>query len=613
MSHFDLKQNPFFILEVSLRDGRESILERTESLLADGKLTEDIVSKAQRELFASKSRLAAELGWLLEVNPKRAFEVRSKFLCSTDASMSDIEPTIRELEGLSCANLSAHFCSLQRATVQVFGELIAAWHEILPSKIKTLVNENRAISGFPEVSEELITEALLSLKESHAKSGFEWLRSASHPGQTLTEILVTLTKKSKQLNDFVELIVEKYETWAISKLKSFEEKIAENFRLMKEAGDTKKNKEYIDTIISLLRDWDEYSQPSQLLHQSKGLDEPRARRVFDEVRQITLWLANEKNEHALSLEFSKSLLDIFPELPASIARLEEDIKTLSDLVAESKAKEDFAPLLTILETILTDEKPFNRSVLRGEFAKDKRGIGGSLYKAIVSVRGMVKGKPHEADMWALVRKIAIYLYNEKNCIQSALTILRTLNDFGPSDVIVRQINDDVRTLERNALHDQFKSALESKAIRRARDLSKQLVDTATDDDDRRGWSEVHTTLVKKRSEQVVKNSLGVAIFGIIAICGALSDNKKSTSASSRPHSSAYQTQQNKNIPAVEIKPAPGTSILNINGLRWCTFEKERLDYITNQFSQDPYEKDPVKRWNRSLLSQAIIDSYVSAA
>ena len=70
-----LKKNPFFILEVSLRDSQEVIAEAFDEKLADGEHDEGTLFQAQRTLMASKPRLEAELSWFPDITPKKAKEL----------------------------------------------------------------------------------------------------------------------------------------------------------------------------------------------------------------------------------------------------------------------------------------------------------------------------------------------------------------------------------------------------------------------------------------------------------------------------------------------------------------------------------------------------------
>ncbi len=71
MATFDLLKNPFVLLGVSTRDGREAIAEALENHLAEGEIDEEDLHRAQQTLMASKSRLQAEMSWLIGMAPSR--------------------------------------------------------------------------------------------------------------------------------------------------------------------------------------------------------------------------------------------------------------------------------------------------------------------------------------------------------------------------------------------------------------------------------------------------------------------------------------------------------------------------------------------------------------
>lgn len=615
--NFDLRSNHFYILDSSPRDAREAISEKIEMLLSDGHISEDLALKIQRELSASKSRLAAEVSFLLELSPKRISDIKSQYLIREEVAFAEIVDLLEQIETLSCANIAAHFCAQGKADENIFGLLRKAWADLTTNKIRNLVNENRKVAGHPEVSDELTHDAVEALKELHADASLKWLASVPHPGQTLSSVISKTLNETKTPGEFLERVLDKYDGWAIPKLKSFEDEITSDFNRMKEAGTGEPHKAQLDRILANLRQWDEYSQPSQLLHQSKGLDEPRAKRVFGEVRDISIWLANEKNEHELSLFFSKALLEIFPELPISVEKLEEDIKTLTELVQKSKANEDLSALWEVLQKVLKDEASFNRSIIRGDFSAGSNGLAGELYKAVISTREKIHGKPHENEMWSIVRKVAIYLCNEKNWTRAALTITKSLRDLSPPDEILRQLKEDIKSLERTLIVEDFSVAVKSQKTGKARDLAKELLNSAPDEKERTEWESAYTTLSQRRKSEVRKGKVAVIFWGglilFLIIVGINDKSKKSRSSSSfssnsRTTSTAYQPSSN-NVPGLEIKPPVGTNVLAITGLRWCTFEKERLDFMARNFPESENEVDPIRRWNGSILTQSVIDSY----
>ncbi len=613
---FDLRKNNFFILGISPRDRIDLVSERIEILLSDGELSEELASKIQRDLSGSKTRLASEISWLLEVSPNRASQIVAQFLISTDAPLSDLIKVVDEVEPLSSTNLAAHFCSTRIGVPEIVNLLVNSWNDLSVENVCNLVNENRQVSAFPSLPGDLVKDALLELKQNHSEAALKCIVGCDHPGVALTQIVEDQIKIKKSISPFLESIIEKYEGYVIPKLKAYEDDISSSFDIIRNAQYASDYKVKLDGVLSTLKNWDEFSQPLQLVHQSKGLDEPRAKRVFEQVRDIPLWLANEKSEYALSLEFTKSLTEIFPELPSSIVKLESDIETLTELVEESKANEDLAPIIKILQEVLEDAVPLNESITKGEFADSRGGVAGNLFKTIVSVRQEIQNKPHEEEMWDILREIGIFLYDKHSWIQSAISLNKGLLGLNPPPQVQSLIAADILTLERierNIIGKQFVNAAKNQQIAKARDIAKQLVETATEADDKKEWEEVYATLVAKRKSQLRGMKIwGVVIVGFILLI-IISDNTKKSKPTASSNYNLNQQNQNKYsnsaLAATEIKPVIGTKVVSIAGLRWCTFERELLDFVTDHFPQNQYESDPIRKFNGTILSQSMIDEF----
>ena len=532
---FDLTTNPFFILDVSPRDNRACVSSAVEARLVEAKSPEEVLRKAERELFASKTRLMAEVSWLIEASPGRVKDIRSKFLLPTvDISVSTIAALLQETESITCANLAAHFCARGFASEKIVELLIEAWEDISVEKVRKLVNGVRKIADYPEVFNELVRESLSALKDSHARAILNWITVSEHPGRLLSSV-VERTPTEESARVLIEQVVEHYDSWAIPQLKAFENEISSLIELMKKDGESRVLSECIHKIVDLLRQWDEYSQPSQLLHQSKGLDEPRAQRVFNEMRDISVWLANERHLPALSLEFSRALSEIFPELPVSMAKL-EDIKTLTGIVAQAQDHEDIAQLLAVLDTILKDEENFNRSVLRGELSEHGPGIAGDFLRAIIAARDKSAGSGRACEVWTLARGIAVHFCNEKKWVETSLAITKALLELRPPEEHRKQLEEDARGLEQILIRASRGGASQGQNKVEANSHSRALVTSSPNEKARSGPTAAPPTAEAWRDRSNWSPMIALAVFGVIIVVGITSVSSSSKAPYSRGYS-----------------------------------------------------------------------------
>jgi hypothetical protein len=599
---FDLRKNSFFVLGMSPRDNGEVLADKIEMLLSDEKLSDELASKLQAELSGSKSRLLCEVSWLMEVSPSHAAQLSKQYFDPKDSCLKQLQDVLEEVGRLSSANLAAHFCALKVAKPDIFQALISSWSDLTVDYVRKSINENRLVSAYPEVSDGLVKEALESLKQLHAEAALECLKSYEHAGSSFSKIVEKYLGSQRHSNPLFESVVEKYELFVIPKLKVYEEEISTVFAEIKKSEPTKL-KELVEKVIELLKNWDEYSQPLQLVHQSKGLDEPRAKRLLQEVRDISIWLANEKSEYNLSLEFTKALTVIFPELPSSIDRLNTDIETLTHLVEDAKAHEELSPITKMLEEIITDATRFNKSILQGEFSANSGGIAGAFYNSVKVVIAQARGKPHEEQVWDLLRQIALFLNNKHNWSNSALMFGKGLMDFNPPDAVAAQITADMRIFEDNILGQNFSAAVKAKRIAKARDIAKQILDSTADEEERKEWTNIYLSLVERRKSQVNGWIGWGVVIGFLILIGSCSEKKKNSPSLSQQ---SYQPKKFQ-LSTDTSKPAIGTKVLSLLELRWCNFEGVRIDFIFDHLPKEEHDQDPIRRFNLEVMSQEMAE------
>jgi hypothetical protein len=145
-----LHQSPFAILGVTTRDDRRRIVELAEEKSLE--LDHEVCQKARSDLTNPRSRLSVEMAWLPGVSPRKASQLLENLVHNPMA--------IREESGLPTL---AHLNLLAAAFEAVDGEhdaddlaefiMETAYlaEELSPEDVLRDLNEDRAVSGFPEV------------------------------------------------------------------------------------------------------------------------------------------------------------------------------------------------------------------------------------------------------------------------------------------------------------------------------------------------------------------------------------------------------------------------------------------------------------------------------
>ncbi len=128
MAAFELLKNPFVILGASTRDGQEAIAEALENRLAEGEIDEEDLHRAQQTLMASKSRLQAEVGWVIGMAPSRVKGVIAALDGNDDEA---IEQVLSDSNAVARGNIAAALATASGTKVNFLYHLLPRLERVL--------------------------------------------------------------------------------------------------------------------------------------------------------------------------------------------------------------------------------------------------------------------------------------------------------------------------------------------------------------------------------------------------------------------------------------------------------------------------------------------------
>src|SRR5690554_6497334 len=186
----DLLQNPFYILNASPRDNRRRIMELADerSLLLDS----SECMEARSELTNPRKRLSAEVAWLPGIGPKRVGDVLS-LLESSPADLLAVD----NLSSSARANLLA--AGLARLSdfsaddvTEWILEIAWAFEDIDPEQLIVILNEERVVSGFPEVYDLSAAEAEIQERRRHYRQVIKSALDSLSPKELVEAVTVAV-------------------------------------------------------------------------------------------------------------------------------------------------------------------------------------------------------------------------------------------------------------------------------------------------------------------------------------------------------------------------------------------------------------------------------------
>ncbi|MGF6965738.1 hypothetical protein OKW43_002766 [Paraburkholderia sp. WC7.3g] len=331
-----LHTNPFCVLGVTTRDDRRKIVKLAEERTLQ--LDSDICQKARSDLTNPRTRLAAEMAWMPGVAPKIAEDVIRAL-----AENPRVVRTVQGLPGLARANVMAAACELvaDDEPVSSVAEFVRNFAEIVASidleDVLRDVNEDRSVSGFPEVQgKETIAQEFSERRKAYRsvlKNLLDSLESAKLV-DTMTDVMRRATDGGKvQAPALLDDLVDSYEV----ETQGFLQKEAENLSALvghaREAAPRGASvvDPLLDRVENVARNWHWVALPILISAKSRGIAHRPSQAAAYELRSLSLALNNDHGMLNEADRMTRLLRELFAELPDVAERLSEDAQALEGL------------------------------------------------------------------------------------------------------------------------------------------------------------------------------------------------------------------------------------------------------------------------------------------
>ncbi|EJL7927661.1 hypothetical protein NM092_001588 [Vibrio cholerae] len=339
----DLLQNPFHILNASPRDNRRRIMELADerSLLLDS----SECMEARSDLTNPRKRLSAEVAWLPGIGPKRAGEL----LSIIESSPTDLL-AVGNLSSIARANLlAAGIARLPDHNADDVAEWILeiawAFEDLDPDELSVIINEERIVSGFPEVSDLSAVEAEIQERRRHYRKVIKSALDNLSPKELVEAVTVTVESATDDGEEhgpiLIADLVDSYEVEAQGFLDKEEGNIIALVGKLRAAVDAERSDStlapMVNQLIQIVKNWDTVAQPIQVSTKSRGLDHDASHRVANLVRSLAIHMFNEHGKLDFSQQLTNMLQEVFAEVAEVAERTAEDADAL-DEIAEQRVR-----------------------------------------------------------------------------------------------------------------------------------------------------------------------------------------------------------------------------------------------------------------------------------
>lgn len=339
-----LHRNAFWLLGATVRDDRRRIVELAEEKSLE--LDHQMCQNARSELTNPRTRLAAEMSWLPGVSPTKAAQLATQILQDPMSVRAETGlPTLAQANLMAAAfefiqpDGEAHDIA---AFIQEMAYLVDG---IAVDDVLRDINEDRAVSGFPDVKSSEQIETELAERKRYFRNAIKDALNRL-PSSTIVEAVTATVDGAtgggeSHAPELIDELVDSYEMEA----QEFLQKEAENVhKLIATGRDLAKSGEeavrpLVDKLEIVVRNWDRVAQPIQLSAKARGIDHEASSQLALAVRSLAIDLFNEHDMLVQSQRLTSLLQELFSELPELAERVEQDVGTLEEIFHDRKQSE----------------------------------------------------------------------------------------------------------------------------------------------------------------------------------------------------------------------------------------------------------------------------------
>jgi len=336
-----LHRSPFAVLGATIRDDRRRIVELAEEKSLE--LDSDVCQKARSDLTNPRTRLSAEMAWLPGVSPRKAWQFLDELLHDPMAIRKESGlPTLAYLNLLAAVIESVDGEQSAGDFAEFIYEIAYHANELSLGDVLRDVNEDRTVSGFPEVKALDQVEFELSERKRYYCNAIKDALDRLSP-QRLIEVMTNTVDWATASGEnhaprLIDDLVDSYEVETQGVL----QKEAENvYKLIKAARDSASSgetavKPYVDKLEAVARNWDKIAQPIQLSSKARGTHHEPSGELAYAIRSLAIDLFNTYDMLTQSQRLTGLIQELFSEVPDVAERVEQDADALADIFKERK-------------------------------------------------------------------------------------------------------------------------------------------------------------------------------------------------------------------------------------------------------------------------------------
>ena len=354
-----LKENPFYILDVTLDDSLEIINEKCEDKAFMDEENEQMYQDARQILSSPVKRLSAEVRWFYNLGESVSELINeidaSEYLYETEfESLEYNHEDLRERLLINVERLKYVPYEYVANFIKAIDEAYSAIcdEENIESYIRE-INSHRKLAGIPLCNDfEIAKKEILNLINDIVDALNQIL--SDYEETIIIEIANDLLGFRFNYGVVTDKFVNLYAVKFDDVLNEYKGKILHE---IEEAVEYDEEYE-LEYLCNLTREFDHIAQPIQLLLESHGQSRLQKESVIvaNEIRDLAIFYNNDKELPRMALHLLNLEMELFPELPDIYSKLKDDKKILDRLVQKTAQDSYMQKRMTELdENVIHDE------------------------------------------------------------------------------------------------------------------------------------------------------------------------------------------------------------------------------------------------------------------
>ncbi len=362
-------------------------------------------------------------------------------------------PTLAHLNLLAAAFEAVDGNDSAEDVAEFIQEIAYLVEDLSTEQVLRDINEDRSVTGFPEVKSIDHVEAELSERKRYYRNAIKDALNRLPPASlvdAMTAAVDGVTSGGEgHAPELIDELVDSYEV----ETQGFLQKEAENAqKLIKAVRDSAKSgesviKPIVDKLEAVTRNWDKVAQPIQLSAKARGKDHKPSHEIAYSIRSLAIDLFNEHDMLTQSQRLTGLIQELFAELPEVAERVEQDSDALADISQRRNESDAVDPIRILCESIL-------KSIERNPRAANNEGLrllneGCELLKA-APIKANSSTYLDAKDMLAIaLMQCAVAYGNETSKWEPCISLLENALKLA-SDVKLRQkLNENLAIVKAN--------------------------------------------------------------------------------------------------------------------------------------------------------------------